>query len=139
MGLADEGPESVRNLRIWQDGMALVREAYTLTGEWPKAEIFGLTSQVRRAAVSVPANLAEGRGRGTPAEMARFAQVALGSLYELDTLLQIACENGLAEREQVHPLRQRLSTLSRQISSFIVAKRRPKRKPTSYHLPPTTC
>ena len=123
VGIADEGPESVRNLRIWQDGMELVRDTYRLTGEWPKAEIFGLTSQVRRAAVSIPANLAEGRGRGTQAEMARFAQVALGSLYELDTLLQIASDNGLAEPDRVKPVRQRLSTLSRQISSFILAKR----------------
>ena len=118
------GPESVRNLRIWQEGMAVVKETYALTAAWPKAEVFGLTSQVRRAAISVPANLAEGRGRGTNPEMARFAQVALGSLYELDTLLEIAGELGFPKSEQIPHLRLQLSDLSRHISSFIHVKRR---------------
>ena len=91
------GPSSVNNLRIWHEGMALVRDSYGLTASWPKSELFGLTAQVRRTAVSIPCNLAEGRGRGTNAEMARFAQIALGSVYELDTLLQIAGELGFSD------------------------------------------
>src|ERR1700733_13607752 len=73
----------------------------------------GCRSQVRRAAVSIPCNLAEGRGRGTRAEMARFAHIALGSVYELDTLLLIAAELDLAGASQVTALRDRLSSLSR--------------------------
>ena len=64
-------------------------------------------------------NLAEGRGRGTNPEMARFAQIALGSLYELDTLLLLAAELKLSDETVIGPLRDRLSVLSRQISSFI--------------------
>ena len=117
------GPESVRNLRIWHEGMAVVKDTYALTAGWPKAEVFGLTSQVRRAAVSIPANLAEGRGRGSNAEMARFAHVALGSLYELDTLFQIANELHFSDSEEITALRDRLWDLSRQSSSFINVKR----------------
>jgi four helix bundle protein len=117
------GPSSVTNLRIWHEGMAIVKDCYTLTSEWPKAELFGLTAQIRRAAVSIPCNLAEGRGRGTRAETARFAQIALGSLYELDTLLQIGADLNFVETNQIARLRERLSLLARQISSFIQKRR----------------
>lgn len=118
------GPETVSTLRIWQDGMAVVRECYALTASWPKGELFGLTSQVRRAAVWIPANLAEGKGRGTAAEVARFSQIALGSVYELDTLLQIAAEQHLSTPDQIRPVRERLSNLAPQISAYVRMKRR---------------
>jgi len=117
------GPSSVNNLRIWHEGIAVVKDSYALSGAWPKSELFGLTSQVRRAAVSIPSNLAEGRGTGTNPEMARFAQIALGSLYELDTLLLIAAELKLSDETAIGPLRDRLSVLSRQISSFIYKRK----------------
>jgi len=117
------GPSCVRDLKIWVEGMALVNDSYTLTRSWPKDELFGLTAQVRRAAVSIPCNLAEGRGRGTARETARFAQIALGSAYELDTLLQIATGLGLANENVVDGMRERLNSLARQISSFIRSQR----------------
>lgn len=113
------GPEAVRNLQIWQEGMAIVREVYRLTQSWPKEEIYGLTAQARRAAVSIPANLAEGLGRGTPGEISRFAQTALGSAYELDTLLQIATELGYVEQPEARLLRESLCQLIKRISAFI--------------------
>jgi len=88
----------------------VVKAVYQFTQDWPKAELYGLTSQVRRAAVSIPANLAEGVGRDTPAEAARFAHVALGSLYELDTELCIAAELGYLNQEAASTLRDRLSS-----------------------------
>jgi four helix bundle protein len=97
----------------------VVKVLYVLTRDWPKEEIYGLTAQVRRSAVSIPANLAEGVGRGTSAETARFTQNALGSLYELDTLLHIATELGMANKDAVADVRARLCTISRQISAFI--------------------
>jgi len=134
------GPDSVRNLKIWHEGMAVVKTIYALTARWPKSELFGLSAQVRRAAVSIPCNLAEGRGRGTNPEMARFAQIALGSLYELDTLLQIADYLKFSNVESVTELRERLSVLSRQISSFIQKLRLSAHPlpPTSHHPPPAT-
>ncbi|MBC7099760.1 four helix bundle protein [Candidatus Bipolaricaulota bacterium] len=113
------GPEAVRNLQIWQEGMAIVREVYRLTQSWPKEESYGLTAQARRAAVSIPANLAEGLGRGTPGEISRFAQTALGSAYELDTLLQIATELGYVKQSETQLLRESLCQLIKRISAFI--------------------
>ena len=117
------GPDSVGTLKVWQEGMALVKESYSLTANWPKSELFGLTGQIRRASVSIPANLAEGKGRGTLAEAARFSQIALGSVYELDTLLQIAAQLGFADVAKVDALRKRLSSLARQISKYIQSRR----------------
>ena len=62
-------PESVEKLEIWQEAVELVTIVYELTKSWPREEMYGLTSQIRRAAVSIPANLAEGVGRGGPGEM----------------------------------------------------------------------
>jgi four helix bundle protein len=112
-------PESVENLEIWKRGIDLVEEIYEITRTWPREEIYGLTSQMRRAAVSVPANLAEGVGRGGKGEVARFAQIALGSLYELDTLCVIAGRLGLSDEEVLAELRRTVSGLCKRISSFI--------------------
>ncbi len=118
------GPDSVQRLEIWREGTELVKAVYLLSREWPKHELYGLTAQARRAAVSIPANLAEGVGRGTPAEAARFAQVALGSLYELDTLLYLASELGFSQPKPVETMRQCLAALARRISSFVSYKQR---------------
>lgn len=112
-------PESVENLVIWKRGIDLVEEICGVTRAWPRKEIYGLTSQMRRAAVSVPANLAEGVGRGGKGEVARFAQIALGSLYELDTLCVIAGRLGYMNKEGTTRLRELVGRLCRQISSFI--------------------
>lgn len=77
-------------LEAWQDAMRLVRCIYALTCDFPSEERFGLTSQMRRAAVSVPANVAEGAARGSKAEFSRFLLIARASLIELDTLLWLS-------------------------------------------------
>ncbi len=69
------GPDTLRTLRVWKEGMALVKDSYALSAGWPKSELFGLTGQVRRAAISIPANLAEGKGRGSAAELVRYARI----------------------------------------------------------------
>jgi four helix bundle protein len=119
MSRMDGGPDSVRRLEIWHEAVQVVKVVYELTQNWPKEEMYGLTNQARRAAASVPANLAEGLGRGTPREMARFAQIALGSLYELDTLLHLAAELAYSPAEIVDSLRETLTTLAKRISAFI--------------------
>jgi len=113
------GPSSVRDLEIWNEGVDVVKATYRLTRTWPKEELYGLISQARRAAVSVPANLAEGLGRGTPKEMARFAQIALGSLYELDTLVYLSAQLEYSSKDGVAELREKLTTLAKRTSSFI--------------------
>ena len=115
----EEGPDSVRNLEIWGEAVTIVKSVYALTKTWPKEELYGLTNQARRAAVSIPANLAEGLGRGTPKETARFAQIALGSLYELDTLVYLSAELEYSSQDMITGLRKRLTTLAKRISAFV--------------------
>jgi len=85
------------NLRVWQEAMTLVEAVYAFSGHFPAAERFGLTSQFRRAAVSVPSNIAEGAARRSTPEYLRFLSVARGSLAELDTQYQIAIRLGYAK------------------------------------------
>ena len=80
-----KSPKSHHRLQAWQDSMALVRMVYDLTRLLPKEETYGLVSQLRRAAVSIPSNLAEGAGRDGPREFVRFLSIARGSLSELET------------------------------------------------------
>jgi four helix bundle protein len=83
-------PQSFRDLVAWQRNMDLVAEIYNLTREWPATEQFCLTSQVRRAAVSVPSNIAEGHGRTGAREYLHHASIAFGSLCEVETQLLLA-------------------------------------------------
>jgi len=82
--------KSFRDLVVWQKAIDLVDEIYLQTGTFPTEENFGLKSQIRRSAVSIPSNIAEGQGRGTPKEFMRFLNIVLGSLAELDTQIEIA-------------------------------------------------
>lgn len=110
---------SVGNLEIWSEAMDIVETTYTLTQVWPEAEKYGLTSQTRRAVVSIPANLAEGTGRGTRREKSRYGRIALGSLYELDTLLQIAVRLGFANPDETVGLRGDLARLAKRLNAYI--------------------
>lgn len=82
--------KSFRDLLVWQKSMNLVTDIYQLTRNFPHAEMFGLTSQLRRASISIPSNIAEGYGRNTSKDYLRYLQIALGSLYEIQTQLEIA-------------------------------------------------
>ena len=89
-GVSNEAPRSHRDLKIWQISLDVTETLYRITSGWPKHEQYGLISQIRRAAVSVPANIAEGAGRRTPGEFMHFVGIARGSLAELETLLIVA-------------------------------------------------
>ncbi|GAB1255709.1 hypothetical protein NBRC116494_02110 [Aurantivibrio plasticivorans] len=86
-------------LEVWQDAMDLVTRTYQLTASLPPTEKYGLTSQMRRAAVSIPSNIAEGSARGSTKEFLRFLGIARGSIVELETQLQIS--NRLSYVEQL--------------------------------------
>lgn len=116
-----EGPtriRSYRDLEVWQDGISLVRDVYALTQSRPDAEPFGLLSQVRRAAVSVPSNVAEGWGRHRRGEFDQFLRYARGSLFEIETQLVIAAEVGLTTPDETAPLLERCDVLSRRITAL---------------------
>lgn len=104
-------------LEAWKDSMRLVRLVYTITSNFPSEERFGLTSQMRRAAVSVPANIAEGAARESKADFARFLLISRGSLVELDTLLWLAKDLGFVEDISEH--RQTLETCFAKLNGLI--------------------
>ncbi|MBD2492147.1 four helix bundle protein [Aulosira sp. FACHB-615] len=95
---------SYREQFIWKQGITLAINCYKLTEQFPKTELYGLTSQIRRSSVSVPSNIAEGYGRRTKNEYIQFLHIALGSLRELDTQLIIAKEVKLASPELFEPV-----------------------------------
>ena len=82
--------QDFRNLNVWKNSHALTLGIYKATKPFPKQEMFGLTSQIQRAAVSIPANIAEGCGKATDADFARYVQIAMGSSSELEYLLLLA-------------------------------------------------
>jgi len=106
-----------QDLIAWQRGMGLVKMAYVASAQFPNEEMFGLKSQMRRSAVSVPSNIAEGQGRTTRGEFHQFLGQARGSLYELETQAVLAPELGYLSGEQ----RQSLIRESREIGRILNA------------------
>ncbi|MBI3388326.1 MAG: four helix bundle protein [Deltaproteobacteria bacterium] len=108
-----------RELLVWSQAMDLARDCYFLTKSFPKEELYGLTSQIRRAAVSVPANIAEGNGRGTRKDYVSFLRIAQGSLRELETYLILIVEIGLVRQEAVAPLSAQVNSVARLLNRLI--------------------
>lgn len=95
---------SYRDLLVWQQAIDLATAIYSCTRSWPREELYGLTQQARRAAVSVPANIAEGNGRETRGSYVQFLRISQGSLKELETHLIVAQRTGIAEENQIKDL-----------------------------------
>jgi four helix bundle protein len=93
---------SFRDLVVWQRSMQLAALVYRLTGTFPKEEMYGITSQIRRSAVSVPSNIAEGQGRLSTGEFRQFLGIARGSNFELQTQLEIASTLKFGNSEQIN-------------------------------------
>jgi len=89
-----------KDLIVWQKAIALVKDVYIETEGFPSREMYGLTSQIRRSAVSIPSNIAEGHGRRSDADFGRFLTISLGSLFEMETQLVIAREIGFLDQER---------------------------------------
>ena len=107
-----------RELKIWQEGRKLVKTVYSLSASFPKEEVYGLTSQIRRAAISVPANIAEGTGRSSDKEFKRFLEFAIGSLFELETQLILASDLNFAPGEDFETILQDTRSLVGMIIKF---------------------
>jgi four helix bundle protein len=132
----NNGAQSYRDLLVWQKGVALAKEIYQITSSFPAEEKFGLISQMRRAAVSVPSNLAEGQARNTTGEFVQFISYAEGSLAELDTQLTLAVELNFLSPEKartgmdsITELRRMLNGLRRAITG---------QKSSAHHSSPVT-
>jgi len=119
--LADQRIESYRDLRVWQEAMVLAEQVYRVTASFPKEEMYGLVSQIRRSAVSIPANIAEGHGRETSAVFIQFLRVAQGSLKELETHLILAARVGFLPATTENETLDRCDSLGRMIRSLIRA------------------
>ena len=115
--------QSPTNLRAFAYAKAVAVRTYALTARFPSEERFGITAQMRRAAVSVPANIAEGCGRNGNRALVNFLHIALGSLTELECLTDIAFELDMCSREQMRELEADIATTKAMLSRLIVALR----------------
>jgi four helix bundle protein len=111
--------ESYRHLEVWQKAITLVTEIYRVSRTFPKEEIYGLTAQLRRAAVSVPANIAEGWGRNMTREFIQFLRTARGSLLELETHLLIAKNLEFLQTASVADLLQTTETINKMLNGLV--------------------
>lgn len=109
---------SHRDLLVWQKAMVLVTVCYEVSNQFPESERFGLTSQLRRAVVSIPANIAEGKARGTTKNFLNFLSIADGSLAELDTHLELAVRLNFVSRETQQTIQPRMDEIGRMLTGL---------------------
>ncbi len=108
-----------RDLVVWQKAMALVTEIYRHTKSFPKDETYGLISQIRRSAVSIPSNIAEGFGRYATNDYVRFLRISMGSLFELETQIEISRNLGYLSKDEFGTLDSNCREVERMLSSLI--------------------
>ena len=108
-----------RKLLIWQKSMALITKIYFSTNKFPKEEVFGLTSQIRRSSISIPSNIAEGSGRESDKDFLRFLNISIGSLFEMQTQLEIAKNITYLKEEEFNNLYEDSREVERMLVSFI--------------------
>jgi four helix bundle protein len=108
-----------RSLLIWQKSMTLITKIYFSTNKFPKEEIFGLTSQIRRCSISIPSNIAEGYGRESNKDFLRFLNISVGSLFEMQTQLEIAKNITYLNEEEFNNLYEDSREVERMLVSFI--------------------
>jgi four helix bundle protein len=111
--------KSYKELMVWQKSFQLCKEIYRITKDFPKEEKFGLTSQIRRAAVSVPSNIAEGYGRKTTPEYIRALYVAYGSHCELETQVLLSGELGYIRAEDINGVQEHIAEIERMLKALI--------------------
>lgn len=115
---------NLEELKIWQKAMEVAEQTYYLSASFPKDERFGMTSQIRRSAVSIPSNIAEGAGRNTKGEFANFLGIANGSAYELYTQLVLAHRLDLVAQDKVEPILSNVIEIQKMNYAFIKSLKR---------------
>jgi len=108
-----------KDLDAWKNAIALVTDIYKITKDFPSDEKYGLTSQIRRSAVSIPSNIAEGAGRNHDKEFIQFLYIALGSLSELETQMIISCNLGFIKQEILDECNEKTKIISSQINGLV--------------------
>ena len=110
--------KTFRDLLIWQKAMVLVTKCYSVTKQFPKEELFSLTSQIRRCSISIPSNIAEGFGIETNKDYHRFLNIAMGSLFEFQTQIEIAYNLEYISQDKFNIIYEDSRELERMLSSF---------------------
>ena len=108
-----------RQLKVWEKAHHLVLEIYKATATFPKEELYGLMSQLRRASVSIATNIAEGCGRNTDADFARFLQIAMGSASETEYEIILAFDLGFLSKDQFESLQAQAEEVKKMLASFL--------------------
>lgn len=111
--------KSYEDLLVWQRTIKLSLDVYGVTKHYPKDELYGLISQLRRSAISIPSNIAEGRSRGTKKDFCQFLRIALGSLSELDTQLLISKELRFIEANEYAKITKETDEIGKMLSTMI--------------------
>jgi four helix bundle protein len=119
--LSNNDIKSYRDLRVWQEAMNLAALCYALTRKFPKEEMFGMTSQIRRAAASIAANIAEGHGRELSGSFVQFLRIAQGSLKEVETHLLLSERVGLSTEVSIKPAVEKCDEIGKMLRSLIRA------------------
>lgn len=110
-----------KELRVWKESRVLVKNIYLLSAKFPKEELFGLTNQVRRAAVSIPSNIAEGYNRHSDNELLHFLKIAKGSAAEVETQMILAMDLGYLTKEDSDKILDQINKMIQMLGSFISA------------------
>jgi len=122
---ANEMSGTYVDLEVWQAAVKLAIQVYRLTQDFPREEMYGLTSQLRRAAVSVPSNIAEGKGRSSDRELIQFLCHSRGSLFEIETQLAISEKLGYGKKEEYDSVRNGTARIGRMLNGLIRSMRHP--------------
>ncbi len=108
-----------RGLKVWEKSHRLALKVYSATAKFPKGELYGLTSQMRRSSISVPTNISEGCGRNRDSELNRFFEIAMGSASELEYLVLLAHDLGFLVKEESNELADEITEIKKMLTSFI--------------------
>jgi len=110
---------SYKDLVVWQKGIELVNDVYSITRKFPKEEMFGLTNQMRRASISIPANIAEGWGRKSTKNYIQFIRISIGSLFEMETMCIIAKNQNYIDERIYSTISANLEELGRMLNKLL--------------------
>jgi four helix bundle protein len=112
-----------RQIKVWVKAHSLTLEIYRITAQFPREELYGLTSQLRRSSASIPANIAEGFGRGGNAELARFLQIGMGSAYEVEYHALLAKDLGFLKPDSYDQLETKIVEVKRMLAALLLKVR----------------
>lgn len=131
--MTEKAVRNYKDLIVWQKAVELVSEVYEVTASFPRDEIYGLTNQLRRSAVSVPSNIAEGQGRATKGEFIQFLCHARGPLFELETQVLIAGKLGYLKSDQESMLLDKVTEVACILNGLLTSLGISSRRPSTKH------